>query len=205
MVSVSRLIERMFFIARDAIADLLGKTLLQPNALTSLGVILNIVAFFTLSTGRMFESGILIAVAGACDLLDGALARRAGRSTPFGAFYDSAMDRVSDMAIYGGLLLWYYAIRAHMVMVVVTFLAMAGSIMVSYTRARAECLIPKCNVGFMERAERTLILILGALLNRMPMALWIIAIGSWLTAIHRIVYTRRELQADHGQEPVAGS
>ena len=144
MISLSRIIERIFFIARDAVADLLGKTLLQPNALTSLGVILNLMAFLTLSQGRMFESGILIAVAGACDLLDGALARRAGRSTPFGAFYDSAMDRISDMAIYGGLLLWYYASRQHMVLVVVTFLAMAGSVMVSYTRARAECLIPEC-------------------------------------------------------------
>ena len=198
MISLSRIIERIFFIARDAVADLLGKTLLQPNALTSLGVILNLMAFLTLSQGRMFESGILIAVAGACDLLDGALARRAGRSTPFGAFYDSAMDRVSDMAIYGGLLLWYYASRQHMVLVVVTFLAMAGSVMVSYTRARAECLIPECKVGFMERAERTLTLILGALFNRMPMALWIIAIGSWLTAIHRIVYTRKELRVHHG-------
>jgi CDP-diacylglycerol--glycerol-3-phosphate 3-phosphatidyltransferase len=198
MVSVSRMIERVFFIARDAIADLLGKTLLQPNALTSLGVILNLIAFLTLSQGRMFESGILIAVAGSCDLLDGGLARRAGRSTLFGAFYDSAMDRVSDMAIYGGLLLWHYGHLHNMVLVVVTFLAMAGSIMVSYTRARAECLIPKCRVGFMERAERTLTLILGALFNRIPMALWIIAVGSWLTAIHRILYTRKELQAHHG-------
>ncbi|MFH1741464.1 MAG: CDP-alcohol phosphatidyltransferase family protein [bacterium] len=197
MASVSRLVERVFFIARDAIADLLARTLLQPNALTSLGVVLNIIAFFTLWRGRMFESGILIAVAGSCDLLDGALARRAGRATPFGAFYDSVMDRVSDMAVYGGLLLWYYDTMDNMLMVVVTFLAMAGSIMVSYTRARAECLIPLCKVGFMERAERTLTLILGALFNRMPMALWIVAVGAWFTAIHRVVYTRKELKTHH--------
>lgn len=198
MISISRIVERAFFVVRDAIADLLGRTLLQPNALTSLGVVLNLIAFVTLSQGMMFESGLLIAVAGACDLLDGALARRAGRSTPFGAFYDSVMDRVSDMAIYGGLFLWYYTKVNNKVLVVVTFLAMAGSIMVSYTRARAECLIPKCNVGFMERAERTLTIILGALFNRMPAALWIIAVGSWLTAIHRIAYTRKELRLHHG-------
>lgn len=198
MASVSRIVERVFFLFRDLIADLLGKTLLQPNALTSLGVILDLVAFWTLSNGYLFGSGILIALGGVCDLLDGALARRAGRATPFGAFYDSTMDRISDMAVYGGLLA-YYASLDNVPLVVITFLAMSGSIMVSYTRARAECLIPKCKVGVMERAERTIILILGALFNRMPMALWIIAVGAWLTTTHRIVYTRGELRTHHGQ------
>ncbi len=197
MVSVSRGLERIFFFVRDIIADLLGKTLLQPNALTSLGVVLDLIAFWTLLNGDLFGSGILIALGGICDLLDGALARRAGRATPFGAFYDSTMDRISDMAVYGGLLA-YYASLDKLTLVVITFLAMSGSIMVSYTRARAECLIPKCKVGFMERAERTIILILGALFNRMPMALWIITIGAWLTTAHRIVYARGELRTRHG-------
>jgi CDP-diacylglycerol--glycerol-3-phosphate 3-phosphatidyltransferase len=150
----------------------------SPDVLTITGLVLNGVAcaFFALSGGPGYASpallragGLVALAAAAFDMLDGRVARLRGRETRFGAFLDSTMDRYSDMLLYLGL-------------------------MISYARARAESLIPRCRVGLMERPERVVLLILGAVLNRMVAVLWITAILSNVTAIQRVVYTYVELK-----------
>jgi CDP-diacylglycerol--glycerol-3-phosphate 3-phosphatidyltransferase len=126
-------------------------------------------------------------------MLDGRVARLRGRGTKFGAYLDSTMDRYADMLLYMGLLVLYARLERTGLMVLV-WVAAFGSFMTSYARARAESLIPRCPVGLMERPERIVLVIAGALLNRMVAVLWIIAILSNVTAVQRIVYTYVELK-----------
>jgi CDP-diacylglycerol--glycerol-3-phosphate 3-phosphatidyltransferase len=127
------------------------------------------------------------------DMLDGRVARARGRGTKFGAYLDSTMDRYSDMLLYLGLLILYARLERTGLMVLV-WVAAFGSFMTSYARARAESLIPRCPVGLMERPERVVLLIAGALVNRMVAVLWVIAILSNVTAVQRVVYTYVELK-----------
>ncbi|MGH9863248.1 MAG: CDP-alcohol phosphatidyltransferase family protein [Candidatus Acidiferrales bacterium] len=144
---------------------------------------------------RRFRWGAaVIFLAGFLDIADGQVARKQGRVTAFGAFFDSTLDRYSDMMLYLGLLI-YYANIGRFLYVVLAIVAMVSSFMVSYSRARAESIIPLCKVGFMERPERVVLLILGGLFNRMAPVLWTIAVLSTLTVTHRIAYTWRETQA----------
>ena len=131
--------------------------------------------------------------AGLFDMVDGRVARLTNRVTPFGAFFDSVIDRYSDMALYMGLLV-YYARGERFFYVVLVALVMAGSVMISYARARAESLIPTCKVGFLERPERIVLIIIGALWDRMAPVLWIIAVLSNITVVHRIHYTWRTMK-----------
>jgi CDP-diacylglycerol--glycerol-3-phosphate 3-phosphatidyltransferase len=126
-------------------------------------------------------------------MVDGRVARVTKTVTPFGAFFDSVVDRYSDMALYMGLLV-YYARAERFLYVVLVAVVMAGSVMISYTRARAESLIPTCKVGFLERPERIVLILIGALWNRMAPVLWIIAVLSNITVVHRILYTWRYMQ-----------
>jgi CDP-diacylglycerol--glycerol-3-phosphate 3-phosphatidyltransferase len=119
------------------------------------------------------------------------VARLEGRVTPFGGFYDSVMDRYSDLCLLIGLLIYYGRINRFFYVSLVA-VAMIGSVMVSYSRARAETVIPSCKVGFLERPERVVLIIIGALFDRMAPVLWLIAVLSNVTVIHRIVYTRQE-------------
>ena len=121
-------------------------------------------------------------------MVDGRVARETNRVTRFGGFFDSVLDRYSDLALLVGLLVWYGSIN-RWGYVVLTAIVMTGSVMVSYARARAESLIGSCKVGFLERAERIVLLIIGALFDRMGAVLWVIAVLSNVTVIHRIVYT----------------
>jgi CDP-diacylglycerol--glycerol-3-phosphate 3-phosphatidyltransferase len=122
------------------------------------------------------------------------VARRVGRVTAFGAFLDSTLDRYSDLALYMGLVVYYTLIGRSFYMALAA-VAMASSFMVSYSRARAESLIPLCKVGFMERPERLVLLIIGGVFNRMAQVLWVIATISTITVIHRVAYTWQELRA----------
>jgi CDP-diacylglycerol--glycerol-3-phosphate 3-phosphatidyltransferase len=176
---------------------------ISPDVLTITGLALNSVAcaFFAFSGGPpdvvnptlLRLGGVVTLLASIFDMLDGRVARLRGRPSKFGAFLDSTMDRYSDMLLYMGLMILYARLdqTPHMVLV---WVAAFGSFMTSYARARAESLIPKCTVGFMERPERIVALILGALTNRMSIVLWIIAIFSNLTALQRIIYTYVELK-----------
>jgi phosphatidylglycerophosphate synthase len=174
----------------------------SPDVLTITGLALNAVAcaFFALAGGPGYTSpatlrvgGLVASAAAVFDMLDGRVARLRGRETRFGAYLDSTMDRYSDMLLYLGLMILYARLERTPLMVLV-WVAAFGSFMTSYARARAESLIPRCPVGLMERPERVVLLIAGALLNRMVAVLWIIAILSNVTAIQRIVYTYVELK-----------
>jgi CDP-diacylglycerol--glycerol-3-phosphate 3-phosphatidyltransferase len=174
----------------------------SPDVLTITGLVLNCVAcaFFAFAGTVHYSNptmlrlgGVVTFFAAIFDMLDGRVARLRGRETKFGAFLDSTMDRYSDMLLYMGLMILYARMdkTPHMVLV---WVAAFGSFMTSYARARAESLIPKCTVGFMERPERIVALILGALTNSMSVVLWIIAVFSNLTALQRIIYTYVELK-----------
>src|SRR5207237_9020146 len=135
-----------------------------------------------------FYAGLVIRAAGIFDMVDGRVDRATHQVTTFGAFFDSVIDRYSDIALFFRLLV-YYACANHFFYVVLVGLVMTTSVMVSYTRARAESLIPSCKVGFLERPERIVLVLIGALFNRMAPVLWVIAILSTITVIHRMWYT----------------
>ena len=179
----------------DAIVRWLALTRVNPNVLTFLGLVVNIIAAFLFgyangdNQARMFRyAGLVIIGSGFFDLVDGAVARASNRVTRFGGFFDSVVDRYSDASQFLGLLV-FYARADRFFYVVLTAIVMISAIMVSYTRARAESLIGSCRVGFMERPERLVLVIIGALFNRMAPVLWIIAVLSTITVIHRIRYT----------------
>lgn len=178
----------------DKIVGALAATGINPNVLTFFGLLVNFWAAAMFATGRFRTGAITIFIAGFLDMLDGQVARRQKRVTAFGAFYDSTLDRFADMALYMGLLV-YYSVSGRTPYVVLAAVATAGSVMVSYARARAESLIPTCKVGFMERPERLVLLIIGGLSGRMAPALWVIAVVSTITVIHRILYTWQETKA----------
>lgn len=178
----------------DKIVAAIAATGINPNALTFFGLVVNFWAAVLFATGRFRTGAAVIFLAGFLDMLDGQVARREGRVTPFGAFFDSTLDRYSDMALYMGLLV-YYAVIGRSSYVILAAVATAGSVMVSYARARAESLIPLCKVGFMERPERMVLLIMGGVFNRMAPVLWVIAVVSTITVIHRITFTWQEIRA----------
>jgi len=178
----------------DKIVAAVAATGIHPNVLTAAGLVVNFWAAVLFATGRFRTAAAMIFLAGFLDMLDGQVARREKRVTAFGAFFDSTLDRYSDMALYMGLLV-YYAVIGRSSYVILAAVATAGSVMVSYARARAESLIPLCKVGFMERPERLVLLIIGGTFNRMAPVLWVIAVVSTITVIHRIVFTWQETRA----------
>src|ERR1700693_1472699 len=191
---ITALIGRVSRWLLDIIVGALAATGINPNFLTFIGLVVNFWAAVLFATGRFKAAAIVIFFAGFLDMLDGQVARRQNRVTAFGAFYDSTLDRYADMALYMGLLV-YYSVSGRTPYVVLAAVATAGSVMVSYARARAESLIPLCKVGFMERPERLVLLIIGGLFNRMGAVLWVIAVVSTITVIHRIIYTWQETRA----------
>jgi CDP-diacylglycerol--glycerol-3-phosphate 3-phosphatidyltransferase len=176
------------------VVSVLAATGLTPNMFTFLGLIVNSWAAAEFAMGNFRQAAAILFLAGFLDMADGQVARRIGRVTAFGAFLDSTLDRYSDLALYMGLVVHYTLIGRPFYMALAA-VAMASSFMVSYSRARAESLIPLCKVGFMERPERLVLLILGGAFNRMAQALWVVALISTITVIHRVVYTWQELRA----------
>ena len=164
---------------------------INPNVLTFLGLLINIVAATFLAYGHFTTAGFVIIFAGLFDMVDGRVARATNQVTRFGGFFDSVLDRYSDIALLVGLLVYYGSINRPSY-VVLTAIVMAACVMISYTRSRAENIIPTCKVGFMERPERVVLLILGALFDRMAPVLWVIAVLGNLTVIHRMIFTYRE-------------
>ncbi len=178
------------------ILDLIVKSLtffkINPNILTFTGVVISFWAAWQFGHGKFFQGGLIVILAGLFDMLDGEVARVGRSETRFGAFYDSVIDRYSDIIILQGLMV-HYARQQRLGYVVLVGVVFMGAIMTSYARARAECLIPTCKVGFMERPERIVLLIIGGLANRMEAVLWVLAVlGNW-TVINRIFYTWKEL------------
>ncbi len=164
---------------------------IHPNALTFVGLLINVGAAILLGVGNFLIAGLVITGAAIFDMVDGRVARQTNQVTKFGGFFDSVLDRYSDLGLLMGLLVYYASINRYFY-VVLTAVVMTASVMVSYTRARSENTIPSCKVGFMERPERVVLLIIGALFNRMAPVLWIIAVLGNLTVVHRMWYTWQE-------------
>src|SRR6204780_3439260 len=175
----------------NAIVSALALSRVHPNVLTFIGLLINIWAAFLFAAGKFRWAGVGLIGAGLFDMVDGRVARETNRVTRFGGFFDSVLDRYSDLAVLVGLLVFYASINRFFY-VVLTAIVMTGTVMVSYTRARAENTIPKCKVGFLERPERVVLVIIGALFNRMAQVLWVIAILSNITVIHRMIFTWQE-------------
>lgn len=182
---------------------LLAITHIHPNVFTCLGLAINAAAAWMFAQGELTKAGIVVLLAAVFDLVDGPIARHSGKVTRFGGFLDSVIDRYSDLVLLMGMLV-YYATISRFGYIVLTAAAMTGCVMVSYARARAENEIPKCKVGFLERPERIVLIIIGALSGRMAPVLWVIAVlGNW-TVIQRVLFTWTETERI-GQQPAAAA
>ncbi|MBN2126072.1 MAG: CDP-alcohol phosphatidyltransferase family protein [Deltaproteobacteria bacterium] len=200
------------------VGGLFAKTGIHPNVLTVTGFFLSILAAFLYSAGAFFWAAWVVVIAGTCDALDGQIARLTRKNTPFGAFFDSTLDRYSDMFLLLGLAYYYSGGRAFLEIpgaapageaspwtVVILILALTGSFMVSYARARAEGLGIQCRSGMMQRPERVTLLIIGSLLGAAPLVgpvmmkctLWALALSTNMTAIHRILHVRNEMSKEN--------
>jgi len=175
----------------DPIVFLLAKAHVTPNALTLLGVLGSAGAAVLLARGQFLAGGIVVLAAGALDVLDGALARATGQVTRFGAVFDSVMDRVSEAAVLFGLL-YYYADRDAREESLLIFAALAGSMLVSYIRARSEILGLPIREGLFTRAERVIVIGLGCMIDQVRIALWILAVLANLTALQRLYLVWRK-------------
>jgi CDP-diacylglycerol---glycerol-3-phosphate 3-phosphatidyltransferase len=174
---------------------------IHPNILTFIGVLINVAAACALGLGRFVTAGVIMVVANIFDFIDGKVARELKAVSKFGGFWDSVIDRFSDISLFIGLIFLYSQMR-RTDYVMVAALAMMFAIMTSYTRARAESLIRQCKVGFMERPERIVLFMIGAFTNRMAAVLWVILVLSIFTVADRIILTYRELR-DARQEAIA--
>jgi CDP-diacylglycerol--glycerol-3-phosphate 3-phosphatidyltransferase len=185
-----------------AIIDACVAMRVHPNTLTLIGVLINVGAAWALGFGHFVLAGVIMLVANIFDFIDGKVALRLQLQSAFGAFWDSTLDRFSDLALLTGLIFLYSKLgRSDYVMIAA--LALIFSIMTSYARARAESLVEKCKVGFMERPERIVLFMIGAFTNRMAAVLWVILVLSILAVVNRIYYTylalnRRPLPSREG-------
>ncbi len=180
---------------------------IHPNILTTIGVCINVACGLLFGFGEFFWAGIVLIVANLFDMLDGNVARLTGTVSRFGGFLDSSLDRMSDMVVFLGIMI-FYAGNTPQHSVLNVFLAGVGmifSVLVSYTAARSDSLGVKANVGFLQRPERVVLLMIGALstwdwnsdfflFNRMPQVLWVLAVGSVWTFIHRMYFTWKEFR-----------
>lgn len=183
-----------------------------PNILTTVGVSINVFCGVLFGMGEFFWAGIVLIVANVFDMLDGNVARTTGNVTRYGGFLDSSLDRLSDMVAILGIMVFYASNTPQhsLLNVILGGVSMIGSVMVSYTTARSEALGVKANVGFLQRPERIVLLIIGALstwdwasesiwVNRMPQVLWVLAVGSIWTLIHRMYFIWKEFRRLDGE------
>ena len=198
----------------DAMVRRLASMGIAPNILTTIGVVINVGCGVLFGMGEFFWAGIVLILANLFDMLDGNVARLSGRVTRYGSFLDSTLDRLSDMVSFLGIMVFYArdTPRHSSLNVFLAGVGMMASVLVSYTTARSEGLGVKAHVGFLQRPERVVLLIIGALstwnwdsqnffANRMPQVLWVLAIGSLWTLIQRMIYIRRELRKMDGLGP----
>ncbi len=190
----------------DALVRFLARVFPNPNWLTFIGLIINIWCAVLYGWGHFFFAGLVMIFANLFDMLDGSVARVTGRVTRFGGFFDSVLDRYSDVIVLVGIMVFYArnTPQHSTLYVALTGTALVGSVMVSYTRARAENLIKQCKVGFLERPERVVLIIIGSLteigpesnpfLHKTRAVLWILAVLSHWTVVHRMYHTFREAE-----------
>jgi len=189
--SVTDIFRSAFKGAFEPIAVFLTRIGIYPNTITILGLVGHFVAAYLVISGYLTAAGILLIVIAPLDFLDGMMARMRGESSRFGAFVDSVTDRYSELVIYGALLI-YFLQAGNLLGCVLVYLAIAGSILVSYIRARAESLNFDTKVGILTRLERYLVLIPALVFNIPIVAMWIIAIFANVTALQRIHHVRQQ-------------
>jgi CDP-diacylglycerol--glycerol-3-phosphate 3-phosphatidyltransferase len=179
----------------DPVARVLLRAHVRPNHLTVVGLGVSILAACALAGGRLRVCAVLLALAGLFDFFDGSLARLANRVSAFGAFLDSVVDRYSDLVVLLGAVL-HYERQADATGVLLTLITLVGTVMVSYTKARAQSVGLPCEIGLMERPERLIVLIAGAAFNLLTPAMVVLAVLTNLTAVQRILHTRRASRED---------
>ena len=179
-----------------AIIALCVKLKIHPNILTFVGVLINAWAAVELARGRFVRAGVIMIVANIFDFIDGKVAVQLGEVSKFGGFWDSVIDRFSDISLFIGLIYLYSSLGRTDYVMVASF-AMMFALMTSYTRARAESLIAKCKVGFMERPERIVLFMIGAFTNRMAAVLWVILVLSIFSVADRVILTYRVLRDEN--------
>jgi CDP-diacylglycerol--glycerol-3-phosphate 3-phosphatidyltransferase len=172
------------------VALILHRHRITPNTLTFTGLVINGLGAYFYYRGFFVIGGLIILFAGIFDMLDGAVARAGKTVSKMGGFFDSVIDRYSDFLIFGGVLA-HFAGNSEFGMTIVVLIILCGAFMVSYVRARAELVIPKCDVGLLERPERIIILAAGSIFCFLEAALWFLAVFTHVTAGYRIYYTRR--------------
>jgi CDP-diacylglycerol--glycerol-3-phosphate 3-phosphatidyltransferase len=173
------------------LGEALARMGLTPNALTATGLVLNLCVAALIAAGNLRLGGVLLLVASGFDMLDGAVARASGTVTRFGGFLDSTLDRYSEAAVYGGVLIYLLGTAEYRAGSLLVFVATAGSLLISYARARAEAAGFQASVGLLARPERVLILAIGLLVSQVIPALWILAIGTHLTVVTRMGHVWR--------------
>ncbi len=186
-VTLTELFRKRFGGFVEPIARLIGRTGVSPNAVTVMGVVLNLGVAWVLAQGHMRIGGVLLPLVSLFDALDGTLARLTGKRSRFGAFLDSTMDRFSEAILYLGLLVFYTRAGAGREILLI-YAAIVGSLMVSYTRARAEGLGLDCKVGILTRFERAVVLVIALVLDQVPIGLWVLAILANFTAFQRMYH-----------------
>lgn len=164
---------------------------LTPNMLTVIGVVLNAIVAVIIALGYIQIGGVLLLVASAFDMLDGAVARASGQTSKFGGFLDSTLDRYSEVIVYGGLLVYLLDTDDARTGSILVFAASAGALLISYARARAEAANYTASVGLLARTERVILLAFFLLIGHPIYALWVLAIGTHVTALTRIVHVWR--------------
>lgn len=195
-MTITGLIGRICMFPLRAIINACVALRIHPNILTFVGVLINVAAAWQLAQGRFVTAGFIMICANIFDFIDGKVALELHAVSKFGGFWDSVIDRFSDIALFIGLI-YLYSHLGRTDYVMIAALAMMFAIMTSYTRARAESLIAKCKVGFMERPERIVLFMIGAFTNRMAAVLWVIGVLSVFTVADRIILTYRELRDHH--------
>ncbi|MFN2199513.1 MAG: CDP-alcohol phosphatidyltransferase family protein [Anaerolineales bacterium] len=183
----------------NPVAAFLNRLGLMPNTMTILGLVGNVIAAYFLSQGQMLVGGIIVLMMGPVDALDGSMARLRGEDSAFGAFVDSVTDRYSELFIIGGLI-WYYSQQAQPQYVMLGYAAAAGSVLVSYTRARAQSLGKDSKIGILTRVERYLVMAPALIFNIAPVGLALIALFSNVTALQRIYDIRRQFMLQATQK-----
>jgi CDP-diacylglycerol--glycerol-3-phosphate 3-phosphatidyltransferase len=182
---------------------LLTKWGVSPNSITLAGLIITALAALAFTAGYIRLGGVLVLIGGLCDTFDGVIARSGGKATRYGAFFDSVIDRYSELAMFFGITAHFILINDYITLVAI-FFAICGSIMVSYSRARAEGLGFAANIGIMQRAERIVLFGFGALfhITALKIAIWLIAVLANLTALQRIRYVYRQAAVQNRKESV---
>ena len=189
-----------FLTVIEPIAKLLINLKVHPHVITFAGLFLSILAFNFFRLGHFFYAGLMVILAGICDVLDGRLARETKQITKFGALMDSTIDRYSEVLMFLGIAIFFHDKQSYIIYLII--FAITGSFMVSYTRARAEGLGIDCKIGLMQRPERVTYLAIGSLLGSIPktkyifliLAIWFIAIFANITVVQRIIFIRNRLK-----------